>query len=912
MEDLSRQKWYLYGLVALILLLSLAVIAIVVSKKNTSSVSGWNESDATYLAQRAMLDPTPADISKLTAAGSAQTAVDILFASSSPQEMQAYQAGLDALTQQLATTSIATSSATAARNTIYAYQLIHNPNDVQQKLYYLWENTFSVDSQGADKGDIFDKISDQDVRALDTILYDNAYSNYINLVGKVQTTYAMAKYLDLVGSSKNNPNENYSREMMQLFLMGQYTPLDTKLTTKNYTDEDVNNLAYLLTGYRRAGGNITTSSRLATVVQAAQSSNGIYFDPKNQYVGQKLFLGQEISFPDPVQAIPYIVSQRQTQVSEFLANKILKYYVSDNPEPQDIVTFAKVLVQNNFEILPSLKWLFTSDIMYRPSYMQEERYKSPVELVASYYTDLYGRNNYAVIPNAQVLTDLGFAPMLPGSIFGRQGFNSNILFYSGTILDKWIGNTDRMFRTKAAVSQVQQFLSGTISQNNISTPDQLIKNLETTLYAGRTLPSQAEDDIVAFVTDNNTVSPSLALNTSKPTRLSKMIGALDLLFAQPEFIMDGGNASFTSLPQPLKPISNATASATLVIVRIRGGLDYQQLIANINDPAYVVNRKSLDLAGSSTALGNGYVLNNAARALLPLAQLKQAFFITAVGLPGQIRAHDIASEQMETGLSQNGIGIAAALENADPSLNLVSFTNSAPIMYKGAPSIQMGSANLTLFPELGKDNTSSTGQLTTFEKILQDRLLPQKSAPYYAQVPLLDQIGTRNIVSGGKGTPGPTNATQFPFLESLISQHIGNVYYLYADDSYDFHSNEDPRFDEHISDLTRDVINFYNAESKNTNLTVVLFSEFGRTDKINGNHGTDHGTGGGMTVLSNTLHWPTMIGTLSPSTDPNNWTNVVVDERDVWDSIFNSLYAVPVNTLFGRTETISSYPVTIH
>ena len=266
---------------------------------------------------------------------------------------------------------------------------------------------------------------------------------------------------------------------------------------------------------------------------------------------------------------------------------------------------------------------------------------------------------------------------------------------------------------------------------------------------------------------------------------------------------------------------------------------------------------------------------------------------------------------METGLNQNNVGIVGALENADPTLDLISLTNAPPILYGGASSIQMGSANLSLFPELGTDNASPAGQLHTFEQIIQSRLLPQKSATYYSQIALLNQLGEEDIARGGKGTPGPKNATQFPFLESLVNEHIGNVYYLYADGSYDFHYDEDPDFNTQISGLMKQIVDFYDDESSRTRLTIVIFSEFGRTDKINGNDGTDHGTGGGMTILSNVLHWPMMIGTLSPSTDANNWTNVVVDERDVWSSIFNVLYSVPLPTLFGRTQTIASYPVTI-
>jgi uncharacterized protein (DUF1800 family) len=890
-----------------IVIVSALVFGIKILRARASETT---DADISFLAQRVLLDPTPAQIATLQQTGSVAKATDALLAAPSATEQQSYQDGLDSLKLQLQQ-STSTNAAVTARNTVYAYQLIHDPDDARRKLYYLWENIFSVDSQGADAGDIFDKISDQDVTTLDNILYNNAYGNYIDMLGQVQTTYAMSKYLDLVNSNKNSPNENYSREMMQLFMMGQYTPLDTTMSTPNYTDLDVNDLAYLLTGYRRVGGDITSTSSVGTVVQSVNSANSIYFDSKSHYSGQKMFLGKNISLTDPEQIFPYIVSQRRTQVSEFLANKILKYYVSDAPQSQDIVTFANILSQNNFEILPSLTWLFNSDIMYRPQYMNEERYKSPLELVASYYTDLYGRNNYSIVPNPNVLSDLGFVPMLPGSIFGRPGFNSNALFYSGSILDKWIGDADRMLRAKSTLAPTQQFLASTISNNAITSPQVLVENLENTFFQGKKIPQKAEDDIVAYLTDNTIYTAEQSLNTTNSASMDRMLGAIDLLLAQPEFIMEGGNPSTTALPAPLGQSSN-DASSTLVIVRLRGGFDYQQLVANSADPSYASNRQLLALTSSSTPLGNGYILNNAASPLLSIIQEHQLSFVTAVGLPGQVRAHDIASEQMETGLSKTNTGIAAALANADPAVSLISLSNAPPILFSGAPSLEMGSSNLALFPELGsKNNADPMGQLNTLEQIFKDRLLPQKSALYYSQVTLLNQLANENIAQGGKGTPGGTNETQFPFLESLINEHIGNVYYLYADDTYDFHYQEDPKFNDQIAALTKQVADFYTTESKKTNLTMVLFSEFGRTDKTNGNQGTDHGTGGGMTILSNNLNWPTMTGSLSPSTDTYNWTNVVVDERDVWDSIFNSMYGVPIPTLFGRTETMSSYPVTI-
>lgn len=91
----------------------------------------------------------------------------------------------------------------------------------------------------------------------------------------------------------------------------------------------------------------------------------------------------------------------------------------------------------------------------------------------------------------------------------------------------------------------------------------------------------------------------------------------------------------------------------------------------------------------------------------------------------------------------------------------------------------------------------------------------------------------------------------------------------------------------------------------------MVFSEFGRTDVVNGGGGTDHGLAGGMIVLSNAIKLPTMLGAMNPSTDINAWTNTQIDERDVWSSIFNDLYSVPQNALFGRSTTLASAPVTI-
>ncbi|MDR3571971.1 MAG: DUF1800 family protein [Candidatus Pacebacteria bacterium] len=859
------------------------------SEITPSTTVVWDASTASYLAHRVLLDPTPSQIQALTTAGSAFAAAQILLAAPDPNEEVAYSAGLNALEQSQPTAS---TSAPVLEREIYTYELIHDPNGAQRKLYYLWENIFSVDQQ-VDPGDAVDKIDYQDIQTLDQILYNGAYGNYIDLLKQVQTSYAMGKYLNLIGSNPKNPNENYSREVMQLFLMGQYTPLDTTDSTANYSDADVNSLAYLLTGYR-----------------ATMNKHTVTFDPKFHYNGQKMFLGQNVSFSDPMQAIDYIVTQRKEQISEFLSYKILKYYVSDNPEPQDITTFASEIRANDFNIKPSLTWLFSSPIMYRPAYMQEDRYRSPLELVAAFYTAVFGRNDYTVVPNQGILYSLSFNPHHPGSVFGRPGFDSNIEFFSGSILDAWIGGADRILRDPHAANAEKQFFSSLVSQGGVSNSDQLVKALEGVLYDGVALPASVENDLSNYLSNNDTIPDATVTNVQDPGSFSRMLGVLNIMIAQPEFVMDGGNPS--ALPMRTQG-ELSSASSSLVIVRVRGGLDYQQLVANIGDSAYAVNRASLAFnTANAISLGKNYALNPAASAFKPLIAQHTISFITAVGLPGQVRAHDIASDQMETGLSANGHGIGALLKSAEPSLNLVSLTDSPPIFYRGSQSLQMGAADLALYPELKTDNSNPKGQLATLKKVLSDRNLPAGLADFYSQTFFLDELSKENLAAGGKGTPGGTNQTQLPFLEYLINHNIGDVYYLYADDSYDFHAEEEPKFDSQIQTLTTGLTNLFTAESaQGRKLTIVLFSEFGRTDKTNGNDGTDHGIAGGMVVISNLLQWPAMIGTLHPSTDANNWTDTEVDEREVWSGIFDTMYGTHTANLLGALHPLSSYPVTL-
>jgi len=827
---------------------------------------------AEYLAQRVLLAPTPAQVATLSSAPSAADAVDQLFASASASDANAYQAGL----VSFAATANTYKTPTAFSDARYAYALSHDPNQAQLKLYYLLENIFSVDGQDKDEG-----ITYSDVDSLHKILSDNATGSYLTLLEKVQTNYALDRYLDLTQSRAASPNENFARELMQLFMMGAYTPTDTANAHPNYSEADVSSLAYILTGY------------------TATKDHQVAFEPALHYTGTKNFLGS--SFNDPASAIQYIAAQRSPQIALFLASKLMHYYLSDTPSSADLNSFASEILLNKFQILPSVKWLLSSDIMFRPDYMQADRYKTPLEAVASLYSGLYGRNDFSAVPDSALLSSMNFTPYLPGSVFGRDGFNSNPLFYSGTIVENWVHTTYSLLHPATAAPLPPALDAARKSAHSAT---EFVSSLSQALYLGKQLPAATQKILVDY------------LGTDMTDQHVRDVTAL--LLDQPEFLTQSGNLGQTAIQQ-----SNEIATgpdSKLVVVRLRGGMDYQQLVANTADPAYATDRKSLALTpADSTALGNGYVLNNVAAPLLPIVKSGQLSFINAVGLPGQIRAHDIASRQMETGLASNGI--LANLQQHDPSRTLVSISATPPIMMSGTSSLQIGTRNVGLFPSR-QGSTAPTPLETTFSSILKSRTFPTVLSQYYGQALFLDGLANNAAAAPKSGTPaagskadggkaGTSTAQEFSTLAGLVKSNVGNTYYVSADGSYDDHVTEAARFDPLATDLFANLAQFYTQESAKTKITVVVFSEFGRTDVVNGSTGTDHGVAGGILVLSNAMKLPTMLGAMNPSTDINDWTTTQIDERDVWSTIFNDLYAVPQDTLFGRSTTLATAPVTI-
>jgi uncharacterized protein (DUF1800 family) len=183
-----------------------------------------------------------------------------------------------------------------------------------------------------------------------------ALSNLASMLLQVTVDPAMMRYLDLATSTGRNPNENYSRELLELFTMG----------AGNFAEEDVRAAAKALAGWR-----------LPTM--ADNSKVGV-FDRRRAYSGGQLtFLGKTGSF-DAKGVIDSILASDAT--ATFLVTKIVHHFVSPAPQPRYIARLADEFRTSKYDVKNLMRSVFLS-----PEFISAQAYrsliKSPIEYMVS-------------------------------------------------------------------------------------------------------------------------------------------------------------------------------------------------------------------------------------------------------------------------------------------------------------------------------------------------------------------------------------------------------------------------------------------------------------------------------------------------------------------------------------------------
>lgn len=297
-------------------------------------------------------------------------------------------------------------------------RLAHSPRPVEEKLTLFWHGHFTSGMREV-KDPVFMKEQNE-------VLRRKALGNFRDLVLSISKDRAMLVYLDNARNVKRQPNENYARELLELFTLG----------AGNYSESDIKAAARAFTGW-------------------SYDRDGFVFRRDQHDDGEKQFLGRKGKL-DGGGVIDIVLEQQAC--SEFLSRKLLRFFVCPDPPRPLINAFAAVLRRHKYDLRQSLETLFRSEAFYAPE-ARACLVKSPTELLIGAarqlgmpVADLFGAERALASMGQELLQP----PNVKGWDGGQKWINTALLFnrynYVGALLR---GDANKQYRGIRAIAAAE-------------------------------------------------------------------------------------------------------------------------------------------------------------------------------------------------------------------------------------------------------------------------------------------------------------------------------------------------------------------------------------------------------------------------------------------------------------------------
>lgn len=332
----------------------------------------WNQRRAAHLFRRAGFAASPAQLDGAVKDGP-QQAVKKLLAVDAPAAT-AFAAEI----QQMAKTLLARGNAEALPPW-WLYAMLHTPAPLVEKLTLFWHGHFATSAAKV--------VDPQLMYAQNTLLRTHALGSFAAMVQGISRDPAMLIYLDSITNKKTHPNENYAREVMELFCLG----------LGNYSEKDIQELARCFTGWE---------------IQKKQFK----FNPYQHDFGAKVVLGQRGEF-DGDDGVRVILTQ--PAAPQFICQKLVRFFVTDDDvAPELIEPLAKIFRAGDLHVAPVMETLLTSHYFFSDAAIGR-KVRSPVELSIGLLRALEATTGTQKL--AQELADLGQKLFYPPNVKGWDG-----------------------------------------------------------------------------------------------------------------------------------------------------------------------------------------------------------------------------------------------------------------------------------------------------------------------------------------------------------------------------------------------------------------------------------------------------------------------------------------------------------
>ena len=224
-------------------------------------------------------------------------------------------------------------------NLMWLNEMVESKQQLREKMAFFWHGHFASRNLN-----VFYQQQMLDV------IRTNALGNFRDLLHGVSKSAAMLNFLNAQQNRKDHPNENFAREVMELFTLGR----------GNYTEHDVKEAARAFTGW---GANV----------------HGEFIFRKGAHdFGSKTVLGKtgDLTGED---VLDHLLDQRQT--AKYISQKIYRFFVNDKVDAKKVEWLSDRFYKSGYEISKLLEDIFTSEWFFDEKNIGV-LIKSPIELIA--------------------------------------------------------------------------------------------------------------------------------------------------------------------------------------------------------------------------------------------------------------------------------------------------------------------------------------------------------------------------------------------------------------------------------------------------------------------------------------------------------------------------------------------------
>ena len=275
-------------------------------------------------------------------------------------------------------------------NTLWQKQGLNDliNNGFRERLTLFWSNHFVVEYKDFNQPAYLYQYYN--------VLQSNCLGNFKTFVREIGLNPAMLRYLNGYENKKNSPNENYARELYELFTLGE---------GNGYSQEDITETSRALTGYNKSN-----------------SAGPITFNNNTFDDGEKTIFGKTGNWGyDDV--IDILFNQKKTLIAEFICTKIYKYFVSPKVDEKIVSELKLIFIENEFDLKPIFSNLFKSEHFF-DSLNSNVLIKSPIDLMIGLHNSLgfqYSENLNFLINLRNKCRDMGQEIFSPVDVAGWQG-----------------------------------------------------------------------------------------------------------------------------------------------------------------------------------------------------------------------------------------------------------------------------------------------------------------------------------------------------------------------------------------------------------------------------------------------------------------------------------------------------------